>query len=201
MLSDSLHTFADTDLTSSASFDSLENWGKQANAPLPFDRRYHFDISDGISAEIVQARSYEPSAFRFRAPVHLLVVHEQGARHQGETFVEGAARSTLRYFGRTLTFVPAHHEYHEWQEPRTLTRLMYVYFDPAKLYLFDPKIMGAPLAAKLFFEDANLLNTALKLKWTLETATVDHALYLQALGLLLAHEVIRFNGGRQQPTH
>src|SRR5882672_1748413 len=44
---------------------------------------------DGMTAEIVQATGHEKIEYRFRAPFHLLAVCEQGARHDGETFVEG----------------------------------------------------------------------------------------------------------------
>ena len=57
------------------------------------------------------------------------------------------------------------------------------------------------LAAKLFFEDATLLDTALKLKRSLESPTLENRLYLEALGVVLAHELIRFNHGapRSEP--
>ena len=48
---------------------------------------------------------------------------ERGVRRDGDTYVEGLPRSTLRDLSRKLTFVPAGHEYHEWQVPRVLTRL------------------------------------------------------------------------------
>ena len=70
-----------------------------------------------MAAEIVQATRHERIQYRFHAPRHLLVVYEQGVRRDGETFVEGLPRSTLRDFKRKLTFVPAGHEYCEWQEP------------------------------------------------------------------------------------
>src|SRR5262245_64983235 len=88
---------------------------------------------NGMAAEIVQVTGRERTEFRFQAPRHLLIVHEQGARHDGETMVEGLPRSSLRDFKRKLTFVPAGHEYCEWQEPRTLVRMVYFYFDPAKM--------------------------------------------------------------------
>jgi AraC family transcriptional regulator len=155
--------------------------------------------SDGMTAEIVQATSHDRFEFRFRAPVHLLVVYEQGARRDGDTFVEGLSRSTLRDFARKLTFVPAGHEYREWQEPRTLARLMYVYFDPAKLQIpCDGGSADVGFAAKLFFEDATLLDTALKLKRSLESPTLENRLYFEALGVVLAHELIRFNDRRPQ---
>jgi AraC family transcriptional regulator len=151
-------------------------------------------ISDGITAEIVQATSQDRFESRFRAPVHLLVVYEQGVRRDGDTFVEGLSRSTLRDFARKLTFVPAGHEYREWQDPRSPTHLMYVYFDPAQLQVpSDASAGDAVLSAKLFFEDATLLDTALKLKRSLESPTSENHLYLEALGVVLAHELIRFN--------
>ena len=67
-------------------------------------------ISDVMTAEIVHVTSHERFAFRFRAPLHLLVVYEQGARRDGETIVEGLPRSTLRDFKQKLIFVPAGRE-------------------------------------------------------------------------------------------
>ena len=145
-----------------------------------------------MTAEIVDATSQERFAFRFRAPLHLLVVYEQGARRDGETIIEGLPRSTLRDFGQKLVFVPAGLEYREWQEPRTPARLMYLYFDPARLKpLFDADPVS--FAAKLFFEDATLLATALKLKRLLERPDTENRLYLEALGSVLVHELIRVN--------
>jgi AraC family transcriptional regulator len=179
---------------STAPFDDVPPPKPWADSLLRQDCRSHFSISDGIAAEIVQATSYERLAFRFRAPVHMLVVHEQGARYDGETFVEGSSRSRLRDFTRKLTFVPANHDYGEWQEPWTLARLMYVYFDPAELgVLFDPDITGVTMAPRLFFEDERLLETGLKLKRSLESPTSEHPLYVEALGIVLAHELVRFN--------
>ena len=143
-------------------------------------------ISDAITAEIVQATSDRRREFRFRAPQHLLVVCEQGARRDGETFVEGLPRSTLRDFARKLVFVPAGREYREWQEPTTAAQLMHLYFDPAKMRsFFDADTADISFAAKLFFEDATILATALKLKRALECSTSGNRLYLEALGVVL----------------
>ncbi len=76
----------------------------------------------GITAEIVQATRPDRIESRFRAPLHLLAVYERGVRQDGNTFVEGSPKSALRDFRRKLTFVPADHEYHEWQQPRLLSR-------------------------------------------------------------------------------
>src|SRR6266404_3901679 len=51
---------------------------------------------DGLTAEVVQATRREKMEFRFRAPLHLLAIYDQGSRSDGDTYVEGLPRSTLR---------------------------------------------------------------------------------------------------------
>ena len=97
---------------------------------------------------------------------------------------------------RKLTFVPAGHAYHEWHEPRVLTRIVYFYFDPARMPLHsEAGVEPAPLAPRLFFEDATLSDTALKLKRLIEDAGSDSSPYFEALGTVLAHELVRLNAG------
>jgi AraC family transcriptional regulator len=55
-----------------------------------------------MTAETVQSTSQANVKYRFRAPMHLLVAYEEGERSDGETFVEGLPRSTLRNFARKL---------------------------------------------------------------------------------------------------
>jgi AraC family transcriptional regulator len=149
---------------------------------------------DGMAAEMVQATSLETIELRFRAPLHLLAVCDHGMRSDGDTFVEGLPRSKLQDASRKLTFVPAGHEYHEWQEPRVLMRAVYFYFDPAKMPTYpETGVAPAPLAPRLFFEDATLADTALKLKRLIENAGADSGPYFEALGIVLAHELVRLN--------
>jgi AraC family transcriptional regulator len=117
-------------------------------------------------------------------------------RSDGDTFVEGLPRSKLQDASRKLTFVPAGHEYHEWQEPRVLMRVMYFYFDPARMPAYsETDVAPEPLAPRLFFEDATLSDTTLKLKRLIENASADTGPYLEALGTVLAHELVRLNAG------
>ena len=151
----------------------------------------------GMVAESVQSTSQGRIQHRFRAPVHLLVMYEKGVRRDGETFVEGLPRSTLRNLERKLTFVPAGHEYHESHEPQGRTmRLMHFYFDPSKLKIDSElavtNMSGAP---RLLFEDATLWHTALKLKAFAESPTSGDRLYFETLGTLLVHEIVRLNCG------
>jgi AraC family transcriptional regulator len=150
----------------------------------------------GMAAEFVQSTSHDTTEYRFDAPVHLLAVYEQGVRRDGETFVEGSPRSTLRDRTRKLTFVPADHEYREWQESRTLTNLMYFYVDPATLQAHSEcDISAISFAPRVLFEDPTLWDTALKLKRLVESPTSENRLYSEALGIVLIHELVRLNLG------
>src|SRR6516225_248840 len=140
---------------------------------------------DGMAIEVVHAIGHEKVEFRFRAPAHLLVAYEESVRENGETLIEGLPRSTLRDVKCKLAFVPAGHEYREWQEPRTRSRIVYFYFDPAKMPI-DPGVGAAdtPLASRLFFEDKALWETAVKLGRLIESGSEDRH-YCEALGVVL----------------
>jgi len=148
----------------------------------------------GMTAETVRTTTEVNVEYCFRAPMHLLVAYEEGERRSGETFVEGAPRSNLRNFARKLTFVPAGHEYREWHEPLTRSRRTHFYFDPVKL---DSalRIADISFAPRLFFEDATLWDTALKLKSLVDSAASEDRLYFDALGVVLVHELVRLDGG------
>jgi len=150
----------------------------------------------GMAAELVQARSHEKTEYRFRAPVHLLAVFEEASREAGESFVEGLPRSTLRTMTRKITFVPAGHEYYEWHRPRTLSRMIYFYLDPAKLGVFSQiGLTDISFTPRLFFENAALWDSALKLKRPIEQPAPENQLYCEALGLVLMHELVRLERG------
>jgi AraC family transcriptional regulator len=157
-------------------------------------------VWDGMAAEIMQVTQHERIEFRFRAPCHVLIVYEYGVRDAGETMIEGLPRSTRRDVTRKLTFVPAGHEYRDWQEPRKLARMAFFYFAPEKMPL-QSEVGSADrrLAPRLFFENATLWDTALKLSALIESAGAHNRLYLEALGAVLAHEVVRLNAGTPRP--
>jgi AraC-like DNA-binding protein len=148
----------------------------------------------GTVTESVQVTSRSKVQYRFRAPMHLLVMHEKGERRDGETFVEGLPPSTLRNLERKLTFVPAGHEYHEWHEPRRHHRLMHFYFQPGTIHS-EHGITDMSVAPRLLFEDATLWHTALKLKMLVESPASGDQLYFEILGTLLVHELMRLNRG------
>ena len=150
----------------------------------------------GITTEIVETTRCDRMEFRYRAPFHLLAVYEHGIRHKGATYIEGLPTSTLRDFGRKLIFVPAGHEYHDWQEPRVLTRVVFFYLDPAGLAI-NPDLSSTNIsfAPRLFFEDGGLRETAIRLATLIESSGLEHRLYVEALGVVLAQDLVRLNSG------
>jgi AraC family transcriptional regulator len=116
----------------------------------------------GVTAEVVRAARREKIELRFRAPLHLLVLGEQGAR-------------------RTLSFLPADHDYHHEHAPKAGLRLVCFYFDPARL---------PEMAPRLSFEDPTLADTALKVARLIESTRCDIGPYLEALCAVLTHELM-----------
>jgi AraC family transcriptional regulator len=148
----------------------------------------------GIGGDVVRVVRHEPFDISFRAPCHLLIAHERGLRHQGETVVEGLPHSSLRDFSQKLTIVPAGTGFRERQDPRGLARATYLYVDPAGP-LIDPEIRFGEVtfAPRLLFDNQVLWETALKLKALIEIGSAASRLYAEALGVVLAHELMRLN--------
>jgi AraC family transcriptional regulator len=156
----------------------------------------------GMVAEITQVTRSDRIESCFCGPVHLLAMYERGARRNGGTTIEGLPKSTLRDFSRKLSFVPAGSKFHDWQEPQIAARVVYFYFDPSALAISsEGDISDTPLAPRLFFEDGALWDTALKLTALIENAGSENQLYIEALGVVLAHELLRLNAGtpRMEP--
>ena len=162
-------------------------------AITPGDRfRRRMVPSTGMTAEIVQETGNERIEYRFQAPVHLLILFERGVRREGETDLQGVPGSSLRDLARKFVFVPAGHEYRDWREPSTPARMAFFYFDPAEL----PGVRDAGVTAlppRLFFEDPHLFATAQKLIGLIEGAEPDNSCYIEALGRVLAHELMRLD--------
>jgi len=149
----------------------------------------------GMGAEIVQATSHDRVEYSFNSSKHLLVAYEQGVRRDGESSVEGLPRSTLRDVAKKLTFVPAGHAYREWYDPRTLTGVTYFYVDPAELPSDFEGSETVSLAPRLFFEDSTIWSTAAKLKQAIQSPGSENKHYVEALGVVLVHELMRLNRG------
>jgi AraC family transcriptional regulator len=109
--------------------------------------------------------------------------------------VEGLPTSTLRYFKRKLTFVPANRDYREWHEPRAKTRLIFFYFDPLMVQNFGMTSGEVEFRARMFFENTTLWEAASKLKRAAESTAAEDKRYVEVLADLLLCELVRFNRG------
>ncbi len=95
--------------------------------------------------------------------------------------------------------MPAGHEYRDWQVPRVPSRILYFYFDlPVLAFHSDHEAYTPRISPRLFFRNATLWETALKLKGLIESPASDNQPYLEALGAVLAHEVTRLD---RDPPH
>jgi len=146
----------------------------------------------GVRARTVQLISHREFEYRFKEQFHLLIAVEQGVRHHGETFIEGLPVSTMRDYSRRLILVPAGRQFHGVQKPRLLTRSVCLYIDPHALPA-DPdlRFAEAELEPRLLFEDAGLWDTVAKLKALIGSSDPSDSMYADALGGLLAHELLR----------
>jgi AraC-like DNA-binding protein len=151
-------------------------------------------VCRGVTVEIIQALRPDRIEYCFCAPVHMLVLYEQGLRGDGETFVQGLRRSTLRDPRNKLTFVPAGHAYRESHELRALSRLAYFYFDLLKTPLRGNA--GSAPAPRMYFENAAVWDTACKLISSIDGTSEDDHLYREALGVVLAHELERMDSAK-----
>src|ERR1700724_693033 len=157
--------------------------------------RRHSATWSGLHVETVHVMRHAPFEYGYRAPCHLLIAAELAERYDGESFVEGLPRSTLRNFTHKLTFVPAGHDFRGSQKPRALTRTTYFYIDP-RGPLADPALRFGEIEFKprLFFYDRDLWETALKLKSLVENPGSMQRQYAEALGIVLTYELVRING-------
>ena len=149
----------------------------------------------GITVELIQAPRPGRLSFAFCGQSHLLVAYERGARRDGETCLEGFPRSRRRDLTRMLTLVPAGRAYHEWHDLRSPVRCMFFLFNPAMLQAYPALANGTRLTPRMFFEDATLWGTILKLRGLIETPTSENRLYLESLVTVLVHELAHLDRG------
>jgi AraC family transcriptional regulator len=154
----------------------------------------------GVHAVAVQAIRREHFEYSFQHQRHLLIAVEQGVRYDGETFVEGLPKSTMRNYSNKLILVPAGRRIFGTQSPRLLTRSIALYIDPQTVSV-DPDLRFAEpdLQPRLLFEDSSLWQTVLKLKTQIASADPSDWMYAEALGGLLAHELLRLQGATLAP--
>jgi AraC family transcriptional regulator len=154
----------------------------------------------GVQAEVLQIISREYFEYSFKQQRHLLIAVEQGARYDGETIVEGLPASNIRNYSQKMILVPAGRKLFGMQNPRLLTRSTCVYLEPGTV-LVDPELRfaEAELQPRLLFEDGSLWQTAMKLKAQINSTDPSSRMYAEALGGVLAYELLRVHGATPVP--
>jgi len=146
----------------------------------------------GITVEIVEGGggAVMTSLIRHSSPV--LVAYDRGLRGDGESAIDGLPSSSLRDLSRRLTFVPAGKEHRERHAPLFDVSALYIYFDPIGLNDPTGRVVEGPWSQpRLFFEDAVIWDTVMKIKGALSNPAVEDHSYVEALALVLAREIMR----------
>jgi AraC family transcriptional regulator len=145
----------------------------------------------GLSGEIVWIARRERFQAQYCGPFHLLIAYEGVVRQQGESTLGGVQQSTLRDLRHKHTFVPAGSMFREWLEPREPGRAIYLYLEargPIWTHLASPA--SVELAPRLLFDNPVLRQTVCKLSSLIEAGPSAGALYAEALGVVLTHELL-----------
>jgi AraC family transcriptional regulator len=104
-------------------------------------------------------------------------------------------RSSRREFHRQLVFVPAGVRFFGWQKPRTL-EITYFYIDPRSPLLNpEPRFAETDFKPRLFFFDRDLWDTLQRLKAEAMNPAGASRQYVEALSIVLAHDLLRLNDG------
>ena len=157
---------------------------------------------NGLDAERVEMVRREPYECRHQGGLsHLLIMTERAERVDGESLMDGLPRSTRRETSGRLSFVPRGYHFSGWAKPRVLTRATHFYIDP-RGPLVDGELRFAETEFKprMYFRDQALWEICSKLKAQLENPTSSKQQYTEALGILLAHELLRLNNSLTEKT-
>jgi AraC family transcriptional regulator len=150
----------------------------------------------GLRAETIKLTCRQPMEFHRIERCHLLVALEQAQRYSGETMIEGLPKSTRRDLAHKLTFIPAGCAFSGWMKPLVSLQATLLYIEPGMLEIDAGRgAATSELRPRLFFDDDNIWQTVLKLKARIGSAETADRLYAEALGAVLAHEILRLDDG------
>jgi AraC family transcriptional regulator len=150
----------------------------------------------GLSGEVVRISTQESFECEYCGPLHLLIAYQRAARHKGDSTVEGLPRSTLHDLSRKLTFVPAGTRFQEQHDPSGPMHAIYLYIDPrGPLMDAETEFASARLLPRLFFHRHFMWETVLQLGTLIEAGPSACQCYAEALGVVLAQKLLRFNSG------
>jgi AraC family transcriptional regulator len=157
----------------------------------------------GLRAVAMKLTSRQPMEFNLTEQSHLLVALDHARRYDGETMVEGLPKSTRRDLTHKLTFIPAGCAFSGWMKPLESLKATLFYIDPSMLMVDARRGAGTnELRPRLFFDDDGIWQTVHKLRAQIGGgADAGGRLYAEALGAVLAHEIIRLDDGGPALVH
>jgi AraC family transcriptional regulator len=154
----------------------------------------------GLRAETLDLTCRQPLEFHRIEQCHLLVALEQAPRYAGETLIEGLPKSTRRDLAHKLTFIPAGCAFSGWMKPVVSLQATLFYIDPDMLMPDAGRGLAAiDVRPRLFFDDGCIWQTVRKLKAQIGSGEAADRLYAEALGVVLAHEIMRLDVGVPVP--
>jgi AraC family transcriptional regulator len=150
----------------------------------------------GLRAVAIKLTSRQPTEFNLTEQSHLLVALEHARRYDGETMVEGLPKSTRRDLTHKLTIIPSGCAFSGWMKPLESLQATLFYIDPSLLTVDAGRgVAATEVRPRLFFDDDGIWQTVLKLKAQIGSADAGDRLYAEALGAVLAHEIMRLDDG------
>jgi AraC family transcriptional regulator len=160
----------------------LSRNSSEGAAVVPRLRRW-----DGISVEFTNLFGARQLGYRVEAQAAYLALHDL-VRSDGETIIDGFARSTRKDTRNTLTFVPNRCRTEGWADfKRRTNSVLAIYLHPNLEDLSDSRLSGLP--PSLYFESEFLKETMLKIRAALLGTFIDESSYLEALGCTILYEL------------
>ena len=141
----------------------------------------------GLSAE--QARISKPLelAYRFQGQNHYLALHDI-VRTDGETTIDGFARSIRRDLRDTLTFVPRGASVEGWTKYKDrCSSMLAIFLDPNADE--GGELRAHDLPPRLHFENPSLKQSMLKLKAVMISSLEQEKTYAEHVGLIILYEL------------
>jgi AraC family transcriptional regulator len=149
----------------------------------------------GLRGEMVRVGARETFECEYCGPSHLLIAYQRAVRDNGDSALDDLPRSTLHDLSGKLTLVPAGSRFRERQDPSGPVQVTYLYIDPHRPPMdADAGFSAARLSPRLLFDDDALWATALKLAKQIEAGPSACRAYAEALGVILAHELLQLDG-------
>ena len=174
-------------------------WGVHGAAP---ERESVPDISisracwPGLSAEKVHMSKPQELAYRFQGDTHYLALHDI-VRTDGETIIDGFARSVRRDIRNTLTFVPKGASVEGWSKYKNRrASVLAIFLDPNADERDELRVDDLP--SRLYFENPSLKQSLQKLNEVMSSSPTHEQTYTEHLGLIIRCELREALLGKQE---